>query len=384
VFFRATSLGPQEALAVQSVDSPFKDRRDRFNTTLCFLLLLGCGTCTRSNRVHAFFTSCMSSIRLGSTMQNRMDGHATERGCDDCDCHDAHRCSFGQQHHVHGDRAAARDEHDSERRWHVAGTRTGAVQGPVREQCRAYSRQLTLRRRMQRESAHFAVLAAIFVCGLLPRASEAADVLFFVPVYEWHLVWRDWRNPNYKMGSIWRPKMIEFYNRSDFPGEMNRRIDGYDLREHVGDKFEVVFFGDVFMPGHEPPNFVGTIIMFDPEGTECPGGLPCFSRDTTVAKYTDLLFVTPDRNLFENLWESKLKQCTVQNDVRVPTLCSQRAGGKGLCQPESGFGQVNTLHRPSNLQTKSVITSMTPYSQNALLLFAGRNPNNHQTALMPQ
>jgi hypothetical protein len=52
------------------------------------------------------------------------------------------------------------------------------------------------------------------------------------------------------MGSLWRPKMIAQYNQTDFPGEMNRRIDGYDVRGFVSAKFEVIFFGDVFMPGH--------------------------------------------------------------------------------------------------------------------------------------
>lgn len=102
-----------------------------------------------------------------------------------------------------------------------------------------------------------ALLSACFVC-LLPGRASAADVLFFVSVYEWTLVWKDFRNPNYNMGSIWRPKMMSLlneadpvhFNRSDFPGERNREIDGYDVREYVSESFGVVYFGDVFMIGH--------------------------------------------------------------------------------------------------------------------------------------
>lgn len=98
-------------------------------------------------------------------------------------------------------------------------------------------------------------LGLILSLSVLPQLTGAADVLFFVPVYEWTLVWKDWRNPNYKMGSIWRPKMIANFNRSDFPSELNRRIDGYDIREYVSDKFDVVYFGDVFMQGHGAASF---------------------------------------------------------------------------------------------------------------------------------
>jgi hypothetical protein len=92
-------------------------------------------------------------------------------------------------------------------------------------------------------------LSVLALLAVLPQRG-ASETLFFVPVYEWVLVWKDWRNPNYKMGSLWRPKMIAQYNQTDFPGEMNRRIDGYDVRGFVSANFEVVFLGDVFMPGH--------------------------------------------------------------------------------------------------------------------------------------
>ena len=85
---------------------------------------------------------------------------------------------------------------------------------------------------------------------------------------------------------------------------------------------------------------MGTLIVADSEGTTCPEGLPCFSRDKTVAKFKDLLFVTPDKNLFTDIWSAKLKQCTEQTDVKVPLLCSERAAEKGLCQQETGFAQV--------------------------------------------
>ena len=57
--------------------------------------------------------------------------------------------------------------------------------------------------------------------------------------------------------------------------------------------------------------------MFDGDGTSCPEGLPCFERDKTLAKFKELLFVTPDKNIFETLWTSKLKQCSVPNEVKV-------------------------------------------------------------------
>ncbi len=44
--------------------------------------------------------------------------------------------------------------------------------------------------------------------------------------------------------------MIQYFNKSDFPGEMNRRIDGYDVRNYISKDFDVAFLGDVFMQGH--------------------------------------------------------------------------------------------------------------------------------------
>jgi hypothetical protein len=88
------------------------------------------------------------------------------------------------------------------------------------------------------------------LCCCMPQHGGAVEILMFVPVYEWVPVWKDWRNSDYKMGSIWRPKMIEHFNRTDFPGEMNRRVDGYDIREYATFDFDVVYFGDVFMKGH--------------------------------------------------------------------------------------------------------------------------------------
>lgn len=103
-----------------------------------------------------------------------------------------------------------------------------------------------------------AILFCFFVFA--PReglglTTAAVDVVYLIPVYEWSLVWKDWRNPNHKMGSIWRPKMIQYFNKSDFPGEMNRRIDGYDVRNYISKDFDVAYLGDVFMQGHGSRSF---------------------------------------------------------------------------------------------------------------------------------
>lgn len=102
----------------------------------------------------------------------------------------------------------------------------------------------------------------------------------------------------------------------------------------------------------EPPNFVGTTILVDLDRAECPVGLPCLSRVTDLAKFKKLLFVTPDRNLFETIWTSKLKQCTIQNELNVPQLCfgNTRAAQRGLCQVESGYANGETpitIQRPT-------------------------------------
>ena len=49
--------------------------------------------------------------------------------------------------------------------------------------------------------------------------------------------------------------MIQYFNKSDFPGEMNRRIDGYDVRNYISKDFDVAFLGDVFMQGHGSRSF---------------------------------------------------------------------------------------------------------------------------------
>ena len=97
---------------------------------------------------------------------------------------------------------------------------------------------------------------------------------------------------------------------------------------------------------------MGTTILSDLGRSECPLGLPCLARDKNLAKFKALLFVTPDRNLFETIWTSKLKQCTVQNELNVPQLCGKdtRAAIKDLCQVESGYAKGETpitIQRPS-------------------------------------
>lgn len=197
-----------------------------------------------------------------------------------------------------------------------------------------------------RAARSLALLAAAW--AVLPGRCRAIDVIMSIPVYEWELVWKDWRNPNYKMGSIWRPTMIERYDHVDFPGALNRKVDGYDIRDELPTTFDVLYFGDVFMPGHQPPNFVGTVLVAA-DLPKCPLGVPCFERDRTMARFKDLLYVTPDKNIFERIWESKLEQCVDQTAVGVPMLCSSDFAAKGLCKAESGFafGEIPiSIQRP--------------------------------------
>ena len=115
----------------------------------------------------------------------------------------------------------------------------------------------------------------LLFCTLLSLwwpCADAATAVYIVPVYEWVLVWKEWRNPAYKFGSIWRPKMI--YNFDDtagarnvnFPGDKNIELDGYDLRTYLSNNIDVVHIGDVFVAGHEPPNFVGSVLIVDKSG----------------------------------------------------------------------------------------------------------------------
>ena len=169
------------------------------------------------------------------------------------------------------DDVSSNESQTCETRMREAGSMGGSISGcgtqrheqenSTRRNCR---QQATSLRKPHRSGSRLyasmsltALLSACCVC-LLPGRASAADVLFFVSVYEWTLVWKDFRNPNYNMGSIWRPKMMSLlneadpvhFNRSDFPGERNREIDGYDVREYVSENFGVVYFGDVFMIGH--------------------------------------------------------------------------------------------------------------------------------------
>ena len=123
----------------------------------------------------------------------------------------------------------------------------------------------------------------------------------------------------------------------------------------------------------EPPNFVGTTILLDLEGTECPAGVPCLSRnkDDPGLKFGALLFVTPDRNLFETIWSSKLKQCTEQNEVLVPVLCGGKNAERGLCQQESGYAMGET---PITIQRPSCPNDYYVLGHVALLDNNGTNP----------
>jgi hypothetical protein len=120
--------------------------------------------------------------------------------------------------------------------------------------------------------------------------------------------------------------------------------------------------------------------MATQSGQGCPEGIPCFERDLQNAKFKALvlllskfallrdfnlsfaprffivfhvlykpftvggmrwqMFVTPDRNLFERVWYSKLDQCATQNSVGVPKLCTEEFQEKKYCEPESGFAAV--------------------------------------------
>ena len=159
-------------------------------------------------------------------------------------------------------------------------------------------------------SAHKALL--LMLLTLLCLRTDALTTVYIMPVYEWTLVFREWRNPNFKFGSIWRPKMIADLHHHFAPPtsffQKNMEIDGFDLRHYLSTKFDIVHLGDVFVAGPEPPNFVGSVLIVDRDGSQCPIGIPCFTRDDDSALWTSLLIVTPDPNLMEPVWASHVKQ----------------------------------------------------------------------------
>lgn len=90
-----------------------------------------------------------------------------------------------------------------------------------------------------------------------------------------------------------RPKIMD--NIQDFPGEMTRNFDGHDVKDHLSKSAFPVYLGDVWQPGPDPPDFVGTMLIIDTEypGNECPRGVPCFMRNEAETAYTGILTVTP-------------------------------------------------------------------------------------------
>mmetsp|Transcript_19225 Transcript_19225/g.39212 ORF Transcript_19225/g.39212 Transcript_19225/m.39212 type:complete len:1366 (-) Transcript_19225:114-4211(-) len=185
------------------------------------------------------------------------------------------------------------------------------------------------------------VLAAALLQGL-PGAECSTTAIFIVPVYEWTNIWKEWRNDDYAYGSIWRPTMIDQFDRNSFPGKRNAEVDEYDLRQYMSRAAEVVHLGDVFVKGHEKPSFVGTVIVIDTDSVGCPGlseglGISCFERPAG-AEWQGLLFITPDKNRFEKVWNSHIKQCVEQTAENIPLLCTPEEEGKGQCDVESGFG----------------------------------------------
>jgi hypothetical protein len=57
--------------------------------------------------------------------------------------------------------------------------------------------------------------------------------------------------------------MIANYDAT-FPGRKNKEIDGYDMSEKWNKATAVpVYLGDVWQPGSNPPDFVGTVLVVD-------------------------------------------------------------------------------------------------------------------------
>lgn len=77
--------------------------------------------------------------------------------------------------------------------------------------------------------------------------------------------------------------MIAEYDDKTFPGVLNAKFDQYGLGSFLSANIDVVYLGDVFMPGYYPPNFVGTVLVLDKNKQACPSGtgiigMPCFTR----------------------------------------------------------------------------------------------------------
>eukprot|EP00291_Cryptomonas_curvata_P020590 CAMPEP_0172160348 /NCGR_PEP_ID=MMETSP1050-20130122/5510_1 /TAXON_ID=233186 /ORGANISM="Cryptomonas curvata, Strain CCAP979/52" /LENGTH=173 /DNA_ID=CAMNT_0012830105 /DNA_START=247 /DNA_END=768 /DNA_ORIENTATION=- len=144
--------------------------------------------------------------------------------------------------------------------------------------------------------------------------------------------------------------MIAEYDSATFPGEINKKFDQYGLQGFLSANTDIVYLGDVFMKGYEPPDFVGTVLVMDKNQHKCPSGtgimgMPCFARpdspDVDPTKhFTGYLVITPQLNGFQVVWSSQITQCVTQTAVGVPALCNSDFKAEGLCsQPETGFQQ---------------------------------------------
>ena len=49
------------------------------------------------------------------------------------------------------------------------------------------------------------------------------------------------------------------HDAKTFPGEVDKKFDQYGLQDFLSTNTDVVYLGDVFMKGYEPPDFVGTV-----------------------------------------------------------------------------------------------------------------------------
>jgi len=148
--------------------------------------------------------------------------------------------------------------------------------------------------RMARSNVGVGLQLAIATCVLLRQVWGAA--IFLVPVSEYTLVWKEWRNLACTPASVWRPV-----------------LNPIDVG--TGKNLTAILLGDIFMPNEGPPNFVATVLAVDDTLDACPPGYGCIlaTPETGQGVSVPPLFAKAEFPESSTVWDSKVAQCICAN-----------------------------------------------------------------------
>ena len=140
----------------------------------------------------------------------------------------------------------------------------------------------------------FELKLALVACVFIHQVMGAA--IFLVPVSDYTLVWKEWRNLVCTSASVWRPV-----------------LNAVDVG--TGKMVTPILLGDIFMPNQGPPNFVSTVLAIDEELNACPQGYGCILATAETGQGTPVppLFAKAEFPESSTVWDSKVSQCICAN-----------------------------------------------------------------------